>query len=669
MENNEYNVGMDKSVKGITNWLDGLSRLHKQAVMVVSDALLLMVALWAAFSLRLGTLYLPDLPVLILIGAAPLVAIPVFVYFGLYRAIVRYIGLKAIWVVVQAVSLYALCWALLAFLSGVQGIPRSVTLINWLMAIVLIGGSRMMARWWFLRLQSTPELSAAGRINVVIYGAGSSGVQLATALGFSQQYRPVAYIDDDVTLQGQQINGLPVFAFRELSKLINKLGIREVLLAMPSASRSRRKAIIRQLEPYHVHVKTLPGMAELAGGQVKVEDIKEVEIDDLLGRDNVAPRPDLIEANVCDKVVMVTGAGGSIGSELCRQILKYGPRQLLLYEHNEYALYNIDHELVHSAFYQGATELPASQRQVLPMLGTVLDQERLERLCTAFGVQTIYHAAAYKHVPMVEMNPVAAIRNNIFGTLKVARAAINTGVESFVLISTDKAVRPTNTMGATKRFAELILQALGRRQGLRTRFSMVRFGNVLDSSGSVIPLFRRQIQNGGPVTVTDSRIIRYFMTIPEAAELVIQAGAMGRGGEVFVLDMGEPVKILDLAQHMIRLSGLEVKDETNPDGDIEIQITGLRPGEKLYEELLIGENVNETGHPAIMRAEEEALDWARIEQYLNRLEAAAHNHDQQAIRDVLLEAVKGFNPQCGIEDIVYKNTVGLAGENVKKLPL
>ncbi|MDZ7662844.1 nucleoside-diphosphate sugar epimerase/dehydratase [Thiohalophilus sp.] len=660
---------MRKSVKGITSWLDGLSRLHKQAVMVTSDALLLVVGLWAAFSLRLGTLYVPELPVLILIGAAPLVAIPTFVYFGLYRAIVRYIGLKAIWVVVQAVTLYAVCWAALAFLSGVPGIPRSVTLINWLVAILLIGGSRMVARWWFLRMQTAFDQPEPDRRNVVIYGAGASGIQLATALSFSQQYRPLAYIDDNPALQGQQINGLPVFDFPELAKLINKRRVREVLLAMPSAPRSRRKAIIRQLEPYTVHVKTLPGLSELADGRIRVEDIKEVEIDDLLGRDNVVPRPDLIEANVRDKVVMVTGAGGSIGSELCRQILKYGPRQLLLYEHNEYALYNIDHELIHSAFYQGAPDLPVPQRQVLPMLGTVLDQERLERLCTAFGVQTIYHAAAYKHVPMVEMNPVAAIRNNIFGTLVAARAAINTGVESFVLISTDKAVRPTNTMGATKRFAELILQALSKRADNRTCFSMVRFGNVLDSSGSVIPLFRRQIQNGGPVTVTDERIIRYFMTIPEAAELVIQAGAMGRGGEVFVLDMGEPVRILELARQMIRLSGLEVKDETNPDGDIEIQITGLRPGEKLYEELLIGENVSETGHPAIMRAEEDTLDWATMEQYLARLERAAHSHDQHAIRDVLLEAIAGFNPQCGIEDIVYKNAVGMTAENVKKLPM
>lgn len=657
------------SISKFTAWLGDLPRLHKQAVMAVSDALLLVVALWAAFSLRLGTLYLPELPVLILMGAAPLVAIPVFVYFGLYRAIVRYIGLKAIWVVAQAVTLYALCWAVLAFLSGVQGIPRSVTLINWLVAILLIGGSRMLARWWFLRLQATPELAASKRINVVIYGAGASGIQIATALGFSQQYRPVAFIDDNPALQGQQINGLPVLAFHELGKLIGKLHVQEVLLAVPSASRSRRKAIIKHLEPYHVHVKTLPGLAELADGRVKIEDIKEVEIDDLLGRDHVPPRPDLIEANVRDKVVMVTGAGGSIGSELCRQILKYRPRQLLLYEHNEYSLYTIDHELIHSPFYQGSDDLPVSQRQVLPMLGSVLDQDRLERLCTAFGVQTMYHAAAYKHVPMVEMNPVAAVRNNIFGTLKTAQAAINSGVEAFVLISTDKAVRPTNTMGATKRFAELILQGLSKRPGVDTRFSMVRFGNVLDSSGSVIPLFRRQIQNGGPVTVTDERIIRYFMTIPEAAELVIQAGAMGRGGEVFVLDMGEPVRIIELARHMIRLSGLDVRDETQPDGDIEIQITGLRPGEKLYEELLIGENVNETSHPSILRAEEEALDWARLESYLARLESAMQSHDQQVIRDVLLEAVKGFNPQCGIEDLVYKNAVGLAGENVKKLPI
>ncbi|TDY02707.1 polysaccharide biosynthesis protein [Thiohalophilus thiocyanatoxydans] len=655
------------TITRITGWLGDLPRPYKQLVMAASDALLLIMALWAAFSLRLGTLYVPQPPVLWVMLAAPLLAIPLFIRFGLYRAIVRYIGLKAIWVVVQAVSLYALTWAVLAFLSGVESIPRSVILINWLVAILLIGGSRMLARWWFLRLQSEPDASVHGRISVLIYGAGASGIQLATALSFSQQYRPVAFIDDNPALQGHQINGLPVFAFSALDKLIKRLRVREIMLAMPSAPRSRRKMIIRRLEPYSVHVKTLPGFTELADGRVKIEDVKEVEIDDLLGRDHVEPRPELIEANVRDKVVMVTGAGGSIGSELCRQILKHHPRQLLLYEQNEYALYNIDHELIHAPAYQGSSADRVAQRQVLPVLGSVLDQARLERLCTAFGVQTLYHAAAYKHVPMVEMNPVAAIRNNIFGTLHPAQAAINTGVESFVLISTDKAVRPTNTMGASKRFAELILQALSRRQDVGTRFSMVRFGNVLDSSGSVIPLFRRQIQNGGPVTVTDPRIIRYFMTIPEAAELVIQAGAMGQGGDVFVLDMGEPVKILDLAQHMIRLSGLEVRDEEHPDGDIAIEITGLRPGEKLFEELLIGDNVSETCHPAIMRAEEDALDWSRLEAYLKRLDAAVQSFDQQTIRDVLLDAVKGFNPQCGIEDLVYKNAVGMAGENVLEI--
>lgn len=624
--------------------------------MALADVLMLLFALWAAFSLRWGTWFIPNQQETWLILAAPILAIPVFIRFGLYRAIIRYIGFKALWAVMQAVSLYALLWALLVLLSGVQGIPRSVTLINWVVAILLIGGSRMVARWYFLDLiiTDTPLDKRNKRKNIVIYGAGSAGVQLASVLNYSNTFKPVAFIDDKSDLHNQNIGSLKVKPFHALGGLIEDHDIEEVLLAIPSASRARRNEVIQSLEPYPVHVRTLPAMTDIAGGEIKIEDIKEVEIEDLLGRDQVAPQQDLLKKNIYGKVVMVTGAGGSIGSELCRQILKQEPRQLILFEQHEWALYSIDSELEGGfGLLSGYSNLSKLDK-VVPILGTVLDQKRLEEVCKTFNVDTIYHAAAYKHVPIVENNPSEAINNNINGTLRAAQAALNTGVETFVLISTDKAVRPTNTMGASKRFAELILQGLSRLDGIKTRFTMVRFGNVLESSGSVIPLFRKQIRQGGPVTVTDPKIIRYFMTIPEAAQLVIQAGAMGEGGDVFVLDMGEPVRILELARRMIRLSGREIKDKDNPNGDIEILFTGLRPGEKLFEELLIGDEVETTSHPLIMRANDEYINWDTLQVYIDELSLALGHFDQEKIRNVLTEAVQGFRPQCGIEDIVYR---------------
>ena len=691
------------TIQIITKWFSELSRFHKQGIMAAADALMLIFALWSAFSLRLGDFYLPDQSVAWLFVATPFLAVPVFIRFGLYRAIVRYIGFQALWAVMQAVSLYALLWALMVQLSGVEGIPRSVTIINWVVAILLIGGSRMVARWLFSgTINGVAAAGKSARKNVVIYGAGTAGVQLSKALGYSSEFRTVAFIDDNPELHNHQVGSVPVHPFTFLGQLIEKMGVHEVLLAMPSASRARRNEIIQMLEHYPVHVRTLPGMAEIAGGRVKVEDVKEVEIEDLLGRDPVPPNMVLLEANIRGKTVMVTGAGGSIGSELCRQILQQEPALLVLFEQHEYALYDLDKELGVTGQLSGESCNTVSVGRVVPILGSVLDQERMEHICTILGVQTIYHAAAYKHVPMVEKNPVEAIRNNIFGTLRAARAAINTGVETFVLISTDKAVRPTNTMGASKRFAEMVLQGLSRGcirtpshpspfmpegvlpqgeggsngvpQGRgdensgsgrhSTRFTMVRFGNVLGSSGSVIPLFREQIRKGGPVTVTDPKIIRYFMTIPEAAQLVIQAGAMGQGGDVFVLDMGEPVKILDLAKRMIRLSGLEVKDADHPNGDIEIAFTGLRPGEKLYEELLIGDNVTPTEHPLIMRAEEEELPWAEVQRFLDEFDAAATKHDQAKIRLLLQNSVLGFDPQCGIEDVVYREEAAREVSNI-----
>ena len=629
---------------------------------------MLLLALWLAFSMRLGELYLPNQSIALLIVVAPIIAVPVFLRFGLYRAIIRYIGFRALWAVVQAVSLYALLWASMVLLSGVPGVPRSVTLINWVVAILLIGGSRMIARWWFSGTISASSADVAedksARRNIVIYGAGSAGMQLATALSYSSEFRPVAFIDDNPEIHKHHVGAIQVYPFTRLGQLIEKMDVHEVLLAIPSASRARHSEIIQLLEPYPVHVRTLPGMADIAGGKVKIEDIKEVDIEDLLGRDAVPPQQELLGANIRGKSVMVTGAGGSIGSELCRQIIKEKPARLILFEQHEYALYAIDRELDSEAQLSDGSCDTDNARKIVPILGSILDQERMETVCNTFGIQTIYHAAAYKHVPMVEKNPVEAIRNNIQGTLYAAKAASSTGVETFVLISTDKAVRPTNTMGASKRFAELILQGLSSNADTKTRYTMVRFGNVLGSSGSVIPLFREQIKKGGPVTVTDPRIIRYFMTIPEASQLVIQAGAMGQGGDVFVLDMGEPVKILDLARRMIRLSGLDVKDGDHPNGDIEITFTGLRPGEKLYEELLIGENVKQTEHPLVMRAEEEELPWADVQRILDGFESAIAEHDQKLIRALLQEAVPGFEPQCEIEDMLYKEETNKANSNV-----
>jgi len=571
--------------------------------------------------------------------ASPFIAIPVFVRFGLYRAVIRYIGFKALWSIVQAVSLYALLWSLIGFMASVDGIPRSVILINWLLGIVIIGGSRMVGRW----LLSGGQDEKMTR--VIIYGAGSAGRQLSIALTQSVEYRPVAFVDDNLQLQRQSINGIEVFSRKDLDRLVEKKNATEVLLAMPSISRIQRNEIIHFLEPYKLLVRSLPGVSDLAQGKVKVADLREVSIKDLLGRDSVAPNEKLLKIKISDKVVMVTGAGGSIGSELCRQILFLKPKQLILFEISEYALYQIEHEL---------DEIGMPYASIFPILGSVQDRGRLEKICKHFGVQTIYHAAAYKHVPLVEYNNSEGVLNNTFGTKIIAEVAIDAKVETFVLISTDKAVRPSNTMGATKRAAELVLQALSD-QDHSTCFTIVRFGNVLDSSGSVIPLFKKQIKDGGPITVTDANMVRYFMTIHEAVELVIQAGAMSKGGDVFVLDMGEPVRIYDLATRMIQLSGLHVLDDNNPDGDIEIKCIGLRPGEKLYEELLVGDNTSETDNPLILRAKEAMLDWVILKPILDQLHEATKKSDQEKVREFLIEIVPEFKPQCDIADLLFSN--------------
>jgi len=622
-----------------------LSRLAKRLIMACVDVFLVISTVLCSFSMRLGEWYWPQGEVTYLIFLAPVLALPVFAQFGLYREIIRYIGFKALWVVVQAVTFYALAWGVLIHLSAVEGIPRSVILINWFMAILFIGSSRMLARWWFSG-KVTPTLNkGSDQKRVVIYGAGAAGIQLAAALAHSKEIKPVAFIDDDKSLLGHNISGLKVHAIDEMPQILAALNIQEVLLAMPSVSRLRKNTIIELLGAYPLLVRSVPGVAELAQGYVKVDDLNVVKIEDLLGRDPVLPNQNYLEANVRAKVVMVTGAGGSIGSELSRQIIRLKPEKLILFDHSEFSLYTVDQEIM-------SYSSKDSNLEVVSILGAVTDYSLLEFVCQKYNVQTIYHAAAYKHVPLIEFNHSIAVKNNIFGTLYCAQAAIACKVETFVLISTDKAVRPTNTMGATKRFSEMILQSLFHKHVKNrsaTRFAMVRFGNVLNSSGSVIPLFREQIDNGGPVTVTDPNITRYFMTIPEAASLVIQAGAMSEGGDVFLLDMGEPVRIFDLAMKMIHLSGLKVKSEKSLDGDIEIRFTGLRPGEKLYEELLIGGDALPTGHQLIMRANEEMLIWDDLSVILDDLEKAMELNDDKRVISVLKKAVPEFKPMIKSE--------------------
>ena len=523
-----------------------------------------------------------------------------------------------------------------------QRLRLALPVAYFLMLVVLISGSRIILRTMLTnrhRKQMIP---------VIIYGAGQSGRQLLEAIKQVSEYNAVAFVDDNTAIQRMVIYDLPVHKPSEIGNLINRYGVEKILLAIPSASTKVRKNIIHQLEAYPCEVLTIPGMKDLVDGKISASSLKKVSVVDLLGRDPVAPRPELMAADISGKVVMVTGAGGSIGSELCRQIIRNQPAKLILFELSEFSLYSIDKEL---RDFQTASDMDI---EVLPILGSVQHRKRLFTIMQAFGVQTVYHAAAYKHVPMVEFNTIEGVRNNIYGTMFCAQAAIDAHVETFVLISTDKAVRPTNTMGASKRMAELVLQALAAEPGQHTRFCMVRFGNVLGSSGSVVPVFEQQIAAGGPVTLTHTDITRYFMTIPEAAQLVIQAGAMGKGGDVFVLDMGDSVKIIDLAKQMIRLSGLEVKDAAHPEGDIEIQVTGLRPGEKLYEELLIGDEVQKTTHPRIMTASEVMLPWNVLSDIITRMDEACRESDQLTLRRLLLEAPTGFAPKDDICDLVWQ---------------
>ena len=672
----------------------------KRGILIVVDSLMLIFALWLSFSLRLDNFYWPvggiNNPVVLLVLFAPALAVPVFIQFGLYRAIIRYLNMRAYSSVFKAVIIYAAAWGLLSFLSGVQGIPRSVVFINAVVALFLIGGSRVLARWL---LRKTEDLNRVKKnhfdldmgfiknrqAKVVIFGAGEAGRQLAVGLGQSHECVLVAFVDDDVNLHGRDLMGVPILSQSKLVKFVNQQQVDDILLAIPSISRKQRSLIIEGLMPLNKHIRTLPGLADMARGQSDYSQLNELDINDLLAREPSVADEALLQSQITGQVVLVTGAGGSIGSELCRQILQRKPKTLLLFDLSELALYSLNNELqkmlcqlsqAESAGFSGNIN---SMPRIIPLLGSVTDENRVNDVISTWRPNIIYHAAAVKHVPIVEQNIAECVKTNIFGTLVMAKVAIEWQVDRFILVSTDKAVNPTNAMGVSKRCCELIMQALAAEVNLtfeplwgshpsvylerKIKLSMVRFGNVLGSSGSVVPYFRNQIRQGGPITLTHKDVVRYFMTIPEAAQLVMQTGGMAdqelkdsidrKGAEVYVLDMGKPVKIYDLARRMVELSGLRVKDEDFPTGDIAIKIIGLRPGEKLYEELLIGNNPKKTQHPRIMKASEEYLPWEELTHWLSNLKAAADNSDVLMIRTLFKKLVPEYIPEKIVADWVY----------------
>jgi len=620
-------------------------RSAKRLFVVVLDAGMGLLAMWLAFTLRLESLHRPEGLQWLVYALGPLLAFPIFMNLGLYRAIFRYTGIRALITTGKAVTLYGALLLAILLVAQWEGVPRSVGVLQPLMFLLLVGASRALGWLW---LAGSPGKEPR---RLLIYGAGSAGAQTAAGLVGMHQYQLRGFVDDDAAKIGRSINGVLVYAPQALPGVVQRLGVTDVLLAVPSTTRQRRRQIIESLSDLPVRIRTLPGLSDLASGRVTVADFQDLDIEDLIGREPVAPQPSLLGRDLAGHVVLVTGAGGSIGSELCRQIVHESPARLLLVDHSEYALYAIHHEL------QALRDQGAHACELVPLLANVADPLRMADICRMHRPCSIYHAAAYKHVPMVEANAGEGVLNNVFGTLNMVRMALEHGARHFVLVSTDKAVRPTNVMGASKRVAELLLQAIaassqppfGTAPAVApwhspTCFSMVRFGNVLGSSGSVIPLFRRQIAAGGPVTVTHPGVTRYFMTIPEAAQLVLQAGAMAEGGDLFLLDMGEPIRIVDLARRMVALSGLTVRDEQHPGGDIAIEFTGLRPGEKLYEELLIGDHPLPTAHPRILRAREEHAPWEGMQHTLEALRAAALANDTPTIKQLLRQLVPGYQP-------------------------
>lgn len=616
----------------VRNALLSMPRNAKRLLVMLLDATLCLLAVWVVLALRLESVDVPQVALVKGGALAVTLALPLFTQAGLYRVIFRYSSWNDMGGLAKAMAVYGLLYASVISAVGVPGVPRSVGVSQPLLLMLLVGLSRLLARQ-FLGLNLLTLREPADRTRVLIYGAGSAGRQLAAAVGRSVKHQLLGFLDDDAQLQGQTLDRVPVYNPAQMTQVLQATRAQEVLLALPSVKRQRMGEILAALKQHPVHVRTLPSVDDLNHGQVTLNDVREVQIEDLLGRDPVPPDEALMQRNVRGKVVLVTGAGGSIGSELCRQILKYQPKTLVLLELSEFALYQIHQEL------------GGADGQVVPLLASVLDERRMQEIMQVWRPNTVYHAAAYKHVPLVESNPFEGIRNNVWGTWVCARQAAAAGVQSFVLISTDKAVRPTSVMGASKRLAEMVLQAMAMQAGAHTRFTMVRFGNVLGSSGSVVPLFRRQIAQGGPITLTHPDITRYFMTIPEASQLVMQAGAMAQGAEVFVLDMGDPVRIADLARRMVELSGRKLRDAENPDGDIELQVTGLRPGEKLYEELLIGDGATPTGHPRILKAQEDYVPWPELGALLLDLERAMVEQDLAAVWALLQRLVSGYLPE------------------------
>lgn len=633
-------------------------RYIKRMIVLFFDISFCILSVWVAFYLRLGEVASLNSQLFLVSTVSLAFALPVFSVFGLYRIIFRYSGFSVVAALTRAIGVYGLLFAAVVGGIGIVDVPRTVGLIQPLLLFFAIGGSRLLARYWF-GSGFKAKLQVATLPKALIYGAGNVGCQLLSALSNSSEMRVVGFLDDDDRLHGHVLNGKFIFSPDDLGYLIKSKGVTHVLMAMPSASRRERNEALKRISGHHLMVRTLPNFADLVDGRVTTSDIHDLDIDDLLGREVVEPNHNLLTQNISGKVVLVTGAGGSIGSELCRQIIKLKPQRLILVEISEYALYTIHEEL------EGLGILDA--KQIVPLLASAQDENRMRQIMNIWEIDTLYHAAAYKHVPLVEYNVTEGVKNNLLGTLTVAQIAIEKGVSHFVLISTDKAVRPTSVMGATKRLAEICLQALYAKQAeychqsqrfkptslTKTNLSIVRFGNVLDSSGSVIPRFRKQIRDGGPITLTHPEITRYFMTIPEAAQLVIQAGAMAKGGDVFVLSMGESVKIADLARSMIELSGLVVRDDANPDGDIEIVVTGLRPGEKLYEELMLGDDPQPTMHPRIQRAHDPFIPWGDLEEDLATLKILLTHNNVQALIEILKKLVAGYQPDGEIVDFIF----------------
>ena len=626
----------------LVNYILSFNRTIKTLLLMVADYLILTFSFWASLSIRSNSLFLPTDETMTLVLTAPLISVPIFFMFGLYFSMTRYTGYQSLRAIIYGVSIYTALWFFLILLIGIINKPYDFLIINWLITISLIGGTRILIRW----LLSANDIISK---RVLIYGAGAAGIQLKSAIEFNPAYRVIGFVDDDPKIQGLNIENAKVYKPSKLGALVNKKSIDQVLIAMPSVRRSEKYTLLESLKKYPVEIRSLPDINDIVEGRISVNDLKKIKITELLGRPPRKPDLDLISKDISGKSILVIGAGGSIGSQLSREIIKNDPKLLVLMDISEFSLYKIDKE-----FSDLSEDIP-----IVPILGSVVNETLLRNIISKYGIETIYNAAAYKHVPMVEKNISSAIEVNIFGTLSAIKASLETTVESFVFISTDKAVRPTNIMGSTKRFAEMILQAFAnenRQSGNSLRISMVRFGNVLGSSGSVVPLFEEQIRNGGPLTVTDPEIIRYFMTIEEASQLVIQSGAMGVNGEIYVLDMGKQIKIKQLAEDMIRLSGMTVKTESNPDGDIEIVYTGLRPGEKLYEELFIGDEISKTDHPQIMRSDEESATLEEIFLDLEILKSALNEYDADKILTILTKRIAGFNHDRKIIDGILNSS-------------